>query len=45
MKDGMLMQKWRPPTESPSQECSVIYQVVITQKYCNESSLQHIPMA
>ena len=35
MKDGVLMRKWRPPTVPASQEWSVIYQVVIPQKYRN----------
>ena len=35
MKDGILMWKWRPPTVPASQEWSVIYQVVIPQKYCD----------
>ena len=47
MKDGVLMRKWRPPTVPASHEWSVIYQIVVPQKYRSTVlSLAHdTPMA
>ena len=47
MKDGVLMRKWRPPTVPASHEWSMIYQIVVPQKYRSTVlSLAHdTPMA
>ena len=36
VKNGVLMQKWRPPNVPASEEWSVIHQIVVPKVYQNE---------